>query len=1020
MRENPFARVREAISRDPESILRQFGVRHAKQGDGFALRGNWTSAFICPCCDDKGGSASFSREAFLKCHQCARKQDVFTWVAERDGKTPWEVCKELAEQLNVDISFKKPPKAKNLPARMTEGLTSAFSGALIEAPEAEGAREFLKSRGCWDEQVLVRAGVGFSQGSIIFSQLDAGGSIADRYRVYTPKALNPWRWNGRGRGGPGVWAILPNIPLDQIKGILCTEGEHDALAGACTLRLHERGWAIITFTSGAGACPPLHTLPAWMRGKTVYLAYDNDTWQGPDYANYHVELKKGKDPRALKAAARARLSNLLERVVPTLQQHGCKVEMMTCPISPREKWGADLRDWIQAGGRDLQEWKPTPVDELPSLAADIETVTVDELFQRPGQTVRVAVRVSATSGNDLTRKQVVKLDCKKDTAPACGDCPVKVEFPDFLATRDDPIYRDEWTRAEHEKALRDHLIKHVFTPPPGCPGARETLVEGTHGCRWIAEAPSGGDTPAVPRRFIVLSEEAPSLTGMIEVTGRVVTCQNEVMLEASNIRSIDLEMIPLEPIIGELRALAPWKAETVEEIDDYLHRRHKDISYNVTRVYGRFDMWLATELMFHSALEMILDGSKVERAWNDIIALGDTRTGKSQTATQMAEWYRLGMITSPTGNISRSGLAMGTNSQNMTEPGAWPRNHRGAVIFDEVHNAVTAHENPFAWLQSARDQGYVSSMKMGGPKKVPAKCRLLSAGNWARSKRSTYRYDCEHLKHIFGSPEAISRCDFLIIVKGEPDIDFLEKVEQEWTQELARALVLRAWKLRPDDIDIPEECLRLAKEACEFWKAEFLSDSVPLFTSAEKVASLVRIAISIANLCFSHDPKDPMRTVVRPVHMQWAIDWLQHTWATNGYEDYCRAEMVKETVTRPLHAEKHLTITAKQDDPVSAEAFLSMFLEPFHLADLAPRLGLAQNEANKWLSKGLILHVFVKDRADNAYNAEYRLTRSGRVLVESILDVAIDHPEEFARRMSILRQWVDQGLIDLQPLEHHP
>lgn len=1020
MRENPFTRVREAVQKDPERVLRHFSVRHAKQGDGFSLRSNWTSGFICPCCDDKGGSASFSREAFLKCHQCARKQDVFTWVAERDGKTPWAVCQDIAQELGVDTSFKKPPKAKALPARMTEGLANAFTGALIDSPAASEVRQFLASRGCWDDQVLVRAGVGFSLGSLIFPQINAGGAIDDRYRVYTPKALQPWRWAGRGRGGPGVWSILPSTPIEQCSDVLWTEGEHDALAAACTLRLHERGWAIATFTSGAGACPPAHTLPSWLRGKTVHVAYDNDTWQGTDYANYHVEVKKGKDPRALRAAARARLTNLLERVVPVLQDHGCRVLLLTCPITARDHWGADLRDWIQAGGRDLAEWDPIPAEDIPSLVDDVESVTVDELFQRPGQSVRVIVRVAATSGNDITRKLLVKLECKKDTGSACADCPVKVEFPDFLASRDDPIYRDEWCRSEHSRAFRDHLTKHVFTPPAGCPGSRETLMESTHGCRWEAEGPSGDETPAIPRRFTVLSEESPSLTGLVEVSGRVVSFGNEVMIDASSVRAIDLEMIPLDPILDQLRSMTPWNAKTVEEINDYLHERHKDISYHVTRIYGRYDMWLSTELMFHSALEMTIEGSKVQRAWLDVIALGDTRTGKSQTATQLAEWYRLGMVTSPTGNISRSGLVMGTNSQNMAEPGAWPRNHRGAIIFDEVHNAVSRYDNPFQWLQSARDQGFVSSVKMGGPKKIPAKCRLLSAGNWARSKRSTYRYDCEHLRYIYGSPEAISRCDFLIIVKGEPDTEELEEVGRLWTQDHAKALVLRAWKMHPTDISIDEKCLRLAREACDFWKDEFSNDTVPLFTSAEKVFALMRIAISVANLCFSHDPKDPMQVLVRDVHMQWAIEWLQHTWTTNGYEDYCRAELVKETISRPLQAEKHLTITAKQDDPVSAEAFLSMFLEPFQLADLAPRLGVGQSEANKWLSRGLILHVFTKDRSDNAYNAEYRLTRSGRVLVEAMLDMAIDNPEEFQNRMSSLRQWVEQGLIPIEPLEHHP
>ena len=95
-----FARVKEAFAQDPKGNLERLGIKLK------GMSGSWLTG-VCPCGQDTSGSASYTNEGFLKCHQCGKKADVFDWLAEERGQSAWLVCQEMAQGFGIDTTIKK-------------------------------------------------------------------------------------------------------------------------------------------------------------------------------------------------------------------------------------------------------------------------------------------------------------------------------------------------------------------------------------------------------------------------------------------------------------------------------------------------------------------------------------------------------------------------------------------------------------------------------------------------------------------------------------------------------------------------------------------------------------------------------------------------------------------------------------------------------------------------------------------------------------------------------------------------
>ena len=1006
--ENVFKQVKEAVARQAQAILSEYGIKHARnEGE---LKGLWTTGFLCPFCGDKSGSGSFTKELFFKCHQCSYKGDVIDTWAKLLGLSKWETVKTLGERCGVDVKSKtgrKVVSGRSMPKKMTDEILEVAMRDLLEHKDAEPAREMLKERGLFDERLLVTLGVGFIKGWIVFSRRDESGKLTDKYRGWSPNDSKiKWMWFGSGTGGPGIWPGLP--APDGAKVLLC-EGEGDALTAMARLRMHENGWHVGTWQAGATSSPAVRDIPRSWHGKEVHVAYDNDVFQGKNYGKYHVVTKPGKNPDHARDAAKQRLRKLLEGVCPTLQSVQCKVTVRQCPVDAALNYGGDLRDWADAGGRDFADWKAFKFDDLPTLDSVVMDLVFDDALTTNSERVRTTVQIDATQGDDKVFVNSYQMNCDMGQHSACAACPGALNFPDGII--DMAEYPRHHVLGIETGFATDYHAKMIVQRPRACPGLDLEVTKSTTCSVWRACRP-GHSGETTQRTMTVVSEDAPSLTGEIQVTGTIYVDSrgsNRIM-HAESVVPLDKLEIDLETHRYDLLQNLPHATERIEDIDAFLLKRWQDLAHNVTRIHGRQDINTAWDLIAHSVLDFEMDG-KMQRGWVDACVYGETRSGKSETFRRLIEHIEMGDYHTAVSNITRAGLVMGSDSKQFLKPGLFPRCNLKMLTLDEWHflvsNALSGKkEHPMTWLQSGRDEGKVTGVMIYGTRMLPAKVRFCTIANWMRNKKRSFQYPCEHVAALYGSPETLARIDFALPVDKETTQRYTDKTDQFWTKERCRALVQRAWSMDSSQVHIDPEAEKLARKRCEGWEGKYDSEDIPLYTPHEKAISIMRLAISVANLTFSHKSHDAYSVHVREVHVEWAARWLEYTWAQQGYDAYSQARMNANIITKPLEAEKALVVTADLNDADLAIPILSGLVEPFTIQELEGLLGKERFECSKWISRMQSLHVFERVKTGAAkFFTSYCVTRGGAQLIGDMLQLANTDPGLWATRYRQFMAW---------------
>jgi hypothetical protein len=746
-------------------------------------------------------------------------------------------------------------------------------------------------------------------------------------------------------------------------------------------------------------------VPRSLHGRELFIGYDNDVFQGPNYSSYHFETKPGKEPSHARVAMEQRLRNLLDKVGPLFKSLGCKVTVLQCPVDPQVKYGGDFRDWVNDGGRELfTDWKAFPLDDLPEFGRVIVDVAFGEVFSAPHKLVRTRVQVEAIARDDVTLAHVFEMKCEMGQHAACAVCPGARLFPDGVVDMRD--YQRELAVGLEQQNVSEKIIKDVIQKPRTCPRLEVVPMDISNGSEWRGMQP-GKVEDSAQRSLHVFSADAPSLSGEMEVEGICYPNArgNGLVMLASSVQQLDRMEVDLLPVQQELLQECPAYTNKVEDIDAYLERRARDLGYHVTKIYGRRDIQIAHDLLMHSVRRAKLWGAN-QRAWLDICVYGDTRTGKSLTFRRMFDFHGLGIHHTAVSNISRAGLLMGADKNGMLKPGLLPRCNGKALMLDEFHFLVqNTVEHPMSWMQSARDDGVASGVKIYGNRDLPAGVRLVTIANWMRNKRRIFEFDCEHLGALYGSPETLARMDFAVVVNDKPAQFSLDVVPQFWTKEMTRSLILRAWAMESEQVLIDEDSFNLAKQHCKDWECIYESQQLPLFTSEEKCYSLMRIAIAIANLTFSQPKNDPHSVHVRPVHVDWAANWLVHLWRASGYDLYSTKRRDQQCVVKIFEAERLLTWDLSLEDPQIAVSILSMFLTPFGPTEITTLTGKEIHAGHSWLARMVALHVFERARQPNSHNLSYQLTDGGRELVSNLIRLAEHDETQWRERYHAIKTW---------------
>lgn len=988
-----FQDVRAAFCSNTKESLERIGVVIAAK----AAQPRWI-AVRCPLCPDTSGSASVANEnAHLVCHQCGIKEELFRWVAKKENfESDWEACKWLAERFNVNLEIQYEKRGRPS-AEVSPSFVKAAQRRLFEDPEAQSARDFLLSRSLGQDQALTeQLGVGFHNGKILFFQFDKFGNCKDRYRVYSP-ATKKWGWSKGEDDALGFW---PGIPVEgKDKHIWILEGEWDAWTGRERLRLQDQDVHCYTWTGGASSPLRPEAVPTRLRGQYIHILYDNDTFQGPDLAAHYAP-----DDKKL-AELKRRRENLIHGVAGVFKSLDCQVWLHAVPIPAEKQWGADFRDWVDGGGRDLSQIPGWPLREVLHARKIIRATSLNKVYRLADSRVKFSCVVNHLEEEGVVIPKTSHVDCERGQHNYCKKCKVLVLAADGVLHWDN--MPEDQANAVLSGDAELYAKKRLFGVPGSCNRCVLTTKDYRIGSIWSgveddAKSASG-------KELLLLSHKSPALSDELEVIGDVYHHKNTVAVGVKRLNVLDRTDIDFNKIKVNLLELTPWQTNDPAVIHEYLTKRAVSLADNVTHIYGREDVHTVTELVTHSALWMNMDGHR-RRAWLDISIIGPTRVGKSMTVRHLMEYHGLGAMHTCLENISRAGLTMGAiqgREKMRMKPGLFPRSHKKMLVLDEFHTMVPfLGRNPILDVMSARDAGTVGGVKIYGAKVLPAAVRLITICNWVRGRVETYEFPCQHFLHLYGAPESLSRLDFgLVVPEAAMDLDVAGSgSEHVWNRELMRALILRAWGQKPDHLHFDADAIDLAKTMCTAWEAEYC-ETLPLFIKAEKHFSVLRIAVAVANMRASHIDGHFTHCWIRPADVEVAANILQGTWKNNSYDLYSKAAVARREVPKCFHVEAEVLCSLGLHESESVRNLLPNLFGPLHASEIGSTIGMDFKDSQKWISAMIRLNAVEKVRAERGRQVEWRLTPGAHQIVKNLILLAEEYPDEINRRFSHLNNW---------------
>jgi len=312
--------------------------------------------------------------------------------------------------------------------------------------------------------------------------------------------------------------------------------------------------------------------------------------------------------------------------------------------------------------------------------------------------------------------------------------------------------------------------------------------------------------------------------------------------------------------------------------DPFMKMRERvEQAHALTKTYYPPDMIVhAVNIIYHSPLRFVLNDS--HKGFCEGLIVGESRTGKSETARKLQQHYGIGNMVAVKG-ATTAGLLGG--AEKAVHGGfriAWgtiPRNNKGLLILDELSGMS---REVMASLTDMRSSGVATVHKIHSGK-APAHTRMLWLSNPRVQNNGTskdireYPSGVDVILDLVGSDEDIARFDFCVLVVREEGAALkpLDTPKEEvLPSELYRSLIYWIWSREPEQIVISEDVAGYLVQIANKLNQQF--DSRIKFLGTEAWKKLARIAVACAGCTFSTD--DGELLIVQRSHVDWAAEFL--------------------------------------------------------------------------------------------------------------------------------------------------
>ena len=902
--------------------------------DGYCIEYTVKDGFaevVCPFHGDTNPSGSVSIEhGGFKCFACGHTAQFIVYLAAVAKKEPGIIKADLESRYGatndkvIDISI------------------------VEKYHDAIDAESFLKAqllKRCVGDDIIRERRLGAHKNRITIPVYNKAGYVVN-LRKYRPGGEQRSKvLNHRGHGKPPRLYPIDQLKYDQIA--LCG-GEIKALAAAAVL--NNRGIGAICITAGEGNWDI--KLSPEFRDKTVYIVYDIDD-------------------AGVKGA---------ESVAYQLYTVAREVFIVKLPLDVDKYPAGDVNDFLAEKG-DLPTllaatdvpW--TPLHKRHLLNGDITPVHISKAINAEYTTRKISTdcMIAAIGEAPYAVPKEVVCSCGRDQE-VCGVCPVlhDAQGKPYQIPSEDPAIL---MMVGEDMKKQTEALKMALDIPTRCNSCRFTPTEFYHVEDVRLSPKLEISNREIQRELIPALALQPDLVlnETYEVKGRMhphpKTQGSTLLISESSISSDALSLYKNENP-HELNIFKPmeWSVDSIHsKLDDI----YDDLSSNVTGIYGRKNLHLVVDLAYHSVLflDVFRKPNQTTRlkGWAEVLILGDSAQGKTETTISLSKHYRLGTKVDCK-NATTAGLLGGVvtlANKNYVKWGVMPTHDKRLVIFEELKGM---REDVFATLTDMRSSGRAHVQKIQN-RVTHARTRLIALSN-PRDGRTmgTYSHGVEAIRQLIRGPEDIRRFDAVLIVSGD-EVSQSEiqrsmlrqnSVEHIYTSDLCQRLVLWAWTV--DKVKFEDE--RHLMECAVNLQKQY-HDSIPLVNPGSSHEKIARLAAALAARTYSTEDYETL--LVRKCHVEYIVKFLTEIYSQDNckYDKYSKGH---ERTTAVSDEKGVIALINSVPNPLLLVThLLNETSATFDVYDIRPWVNQDQDLALRFIGGLLRLGVVRRVKKSQAY-----------------------------------------------------
>lgn len=890
------------------------------------------------CHDDKHESMSINLiTGKYICHTCKKGGFVYDFYKE---------YRELIDNEEIDINY-----AKGICDDIMDGkevdetimkiefdlpsidMIDAKHEALLDERGQEFYKYLTSERGLSHETIIKYKLMWWSSERFGIPIYEGNHCIGIRCHSSTNK--NKMIWDKTGR----TCRIFPSSNIKNNQPILICEGEMDCLLA------NQMGYNAITVTGGAGTWK--ESFSTLFKDKVVWICYDTD---------------KTGEAGSFKVAC-------------SVMKYASEVKVVHLPI--KDDKNKDITDYFIKLGYSKNDLDRiianTEVFKIKTSKKvedqTINQISLNEININHGKNYEIKCLVAGKTSSSYLVPVKYAIRCiPLSNGAMCPNCPCAVSSSSVMEISIEHTDRTILQLFECSDNEKQKVLKENANIPSQC--YRCTIEEqNTIAVKQVMLVPDiefnkDNQEYVLREAFIINDDVETGQSYMMRGTTwshpkdqRAVSQINYVERTRDNISSFRMT----DELYNNLKIFQANGKDVNSKVNEII----RDLSLNVTKIYGRNDLHIAVDLVFHSVLSFKFNGKIENRGWVECLLLGDTRTGKSETVQRLIDHYKAGEFLTGE-STSFAGLVGGVNTngrKNMVTWGKIPMNDRRLVAIDEVSGmSVDILEK----MSGVRSSGVAEITKIQ-IERTHARTRLIWISNDREGKGlggSGMYGGVDALIGLIGKMEDVARFEFVVTAaNGEVPIEeinqrleLIPQVEHKYTTELSNSLVMWSWSRKMEDIVFTSETIDAIYKAANDMGAKYCPSVLPLVEGANQRIKISRLAIAVACRLFS--TSNGQDVIVLPEHVEYVVNYLDSVYGKEsfGYTQLSNNENIKRGNFDTIY--KHISIMFRNRRNLCENIST---LKSFNMNELEFVLNIEKEEAKKIVSYFIKNGLIVKD-----------------------------------------------------------